>query len=177
MAKALLAKRSKGGRSGGGVGGTSIYTAGIYTASMKYEVLAMKHGIWGPGGLGRIIAIPEYVCACCADKTLAHGGRWLLFLRLRLGFGRIVVSETGAPNMFVNLVRSGWAAVPSDNATEPDLRRPLQHAYKDTAVLVRRFRSRDDFFSPHNILNVRTAQLAAWWVRGRRQWWRVRGTG
>ena len=36
-----------------------------------------------------------------------------------VGFDRIVVSNTEAPNMFVNLVQSRLAIVQSDNATEP----------------------------------------------------------
>jgi hypothetical protein len=36
-----------------------------------------------------------------------------------LGFGGIAASEAGAPKIFANLVRSGWAVVRGDNATEP----------------------------------------------------------
>jgi hypothetical protein len=37
----------------------------------------------------------------------------------RLRFGRILVSKIEVPNMFANMVRSGWTAIESDNATEP----------------------------------------------------------
>jgi hypothetical protein len=40
-------------------------------------------------------------------------------LRVELGFGRIVVSQTEIPHVLVTLVRSEWVVVQSENATEP----------------------------------------------------------
>ena len=48
------------------------------------------------------------------EQGRARGG-----LALRLGSGRIVASETEAPNLLANLVRSGCAVVQNDDATEP----------------------------------------------------------
>jgi hypothetical protein len=57
-----------------------------------------------------------------ADGPLAvsfEGELWLAVFEVAVGFGRTVALETDAPNLFVNLVCSGWAVLQSDNATEP----------------------------------------------------------
>jgi hypothetical protein len=53
-------------------------------------------------------------------------------LPANLGFGRIGVPEREAPNMLANLVYSGWAAVQSDNATEPSSH-PAPEVFGDTS--------------------------------------------
>ena len=48
-----------------------------------------------------------------------HGVEIEVQQRLDLGFGRIVASESEAPNMVLNMVQSGCAVLQSDDATEP----------------------------------------------------------
>ena len=60
------------------------------------------------------------------DLEHEHGHVRRRVLAPDLGFGRMVVSETDAPNMSVHLVQSGRALVQSDNATEPCVQTELQ---------------------------------------------------
>ena len=53
---------------------------------------------------------------------------------LAVGFGRIVVSETEAPNFLVSLLSSGRAVAQSDNAGEPQAVAPGAALVPVTAV-------------------------------------------